>query len=115
MVVFSSGIVDVSRAWLGAGSGLQPVWLGAGSGAWWVGVAHCWVLRDQAALTCSWLSFGGGLGVVWGSVGCSVAVALWLLSCGVMVPPFGCWFLVWGWWWLVGLLFEIWIVDASIF
>ena len=52
-------------------------------------LAHCWALRDQA--------------------GCFRAV-VWLLgvSHGRTARK------VWGWWW-VGLLFEICIVDASIF
>jgi hypothetical protein len=62
-----------------------------------VGVAHCWVLRDQA---------GSHMLVVCGGG--------WFLCCSVEWSSFGCWSPVGGWWWLVGLLFEIWIVDASI-
>ena len=59
----------------------------------WVISAHCWVLKNQpyAAGT---KSLGG--------VGCSG-------------PPFACPWVFSGVWVLVGLLFEICIVDASIF
>ena len=36
----------------------------------------------------------------------------WLVACGLLRP---CLRVMRGWWWLVGLLFEICIVDASIF
>jgi hypothetical protein len=56
-------------------------------------LAHCWVLKDQAA----------GMPPSWGCVGCGESSGL-LRWCRTGV------------WWpgLVGLLFEICIVDASI-
>jgi hypothetical protein len=107
MVVFTSGIVDESLVLLVgwcleyypvSGLSLWGVW-------WWVWkpdagslvggvVAHCWVLKDQAgSARCS---CGG-----WGGVVASV-------------PPFVSHAPVGGCGGLVGLLFEIWIVDASI-
>ena len=63
-----------------------------------VGLAHCWVLKDQAGpgsvCECSWLGLGGAE-----SSGPPSSLMRCVL-CG---------------WVLVGLLFEICIVDASIF
>ena len=72
------------------------VGVGCGCGTWVVGgdgrvVAHCWVLKDQAG-SHRWVG------------ACVVASVLPF----VLVPPVG------GVGGLVGLLFEIWIVDASI-
>ena len=54
-----------------------------------------------------WGSDGGGLAHCWALRDQPVG---WLL-----VASFGRCLTVVGWWWLVGLLFEICIVDASIF
>ena len=56
-------------------------------------LAHCWVLRQQDLFA----AMQGG----------TLVFLLFLLL--VSVPVF-----VWGWGWLMGLLFENYIVDASI-
>ena len=90
------------------------VWWVWNLGSWLVGVglAHCWALRHQARKRGN-LSRDRGrvlLGV------CGVLVGLSLGFWGVLwLPSFACCSPVGGWWGLVGLLFEICIVDASIF
>jgi hypothetical protein len=80
-------------ALLGLGGGVEPrVWSRG------LGLAHCWVLRDQGLLLVG-LSVDG-----LGGGGCLVARFL-PLSWGRLGGGSGG---------LVGLLFEIWIVDASI-
>ena len=77
-----------------------PWGVGVEPGVWGVGggLAHCWALRDQAGCFSCSVQLGGGGG--W--------VGLLGVSHGRTARE------VWGWWW-VGLLFEICIVDASIF
>ena len=72
--------------WGGRGGvGVEP---GVCLVGWWLFRTHCWVLKDQAPLL-------EGVGVS----GC---------------PSFACPGCLWPGWGLVGLLFEICIVDASI-
>jgi hypothetical protein len=68
---------------------LCPLGVG-GCGTWWVGDRPGW--------------FGTLLG--------PEESAGWLVACGLLRPRLR---VMRGWWWLVGLLFEICIVDASIF
>ena len=90
----TSGIVDVSASaragfpcgLVVAGSPMPPRW-------WGWGQAHCWVLKDQPSRP-TWERVG-----VWLGFCSSLRLCLHVVG-------------VWG---LVGLLFEICIVDASIF
>lgn len=106
MVVFTSGIVDgqsgclllVLFGGLVVGGRVGYSWPCVGGG--W-GQAHCWVLRDQPRVGSSvarvWLGF-------WSSLCC----------CAPCAPGVPCGSWGWGVVVLVGLLFEICIVDASI-
>ena len=104
MVVFTSGIVDdrcLVRLWpLARVGGVEGYLLPHVGGGW--GQAHCWVLKNQPApLLARVLGVGGGVWLFWSS-----------LCLSARVGPVG-----WGWCvrGLVGLLFEICIVDASIY
>lgn len=81
-------------------------------GSWLVGVglAHCWALRHQArkrgSVTSALCPVCPGGGWWWG---CLLGLACLVVALLCLLLTVG------GWWGLVGLLFEICIVDASIF
>jgi hypothetical protein len=80
--------------------GRGPVLLSTARSVPLVGVGGCgtWGVGDRP----------GWVGTLLGPEGS----AGWLVACGLLRP---CLRVMRGWWWLVGLLFEICIVDASIF
>jgi hypothetical protein len=99
MVVFTSGIVDARLA--ACLSGFEFLLPSVG---WGWGQAHCWVLKNQPRVS----AFGGGVVGAFGPpfAACSLCAGV----CCLLVVGVGGGCVV-----LVGLLFEICIVDASIF
>ena len=71
-------------------------------------MTHCWVLKHQGRLSCLCGVFQG---LLWGVLGCVVWVGGWVCVSGWSSFVLS---LVVGGGGLVGLLFEICIVDASI-